>query len=365
MATILLSIKPEYAKLIFEGIKKYEFRKFLPKYNVTRIIVYSTSPEKLVLGEVEVKKTISMKKTPLWELTKKDAGISRLKYRDYFRDSKQAHAFVLGKANLYNKPKMLKDFDIQQAPQSYVYLKECPYCKNIIIKNDTATSKSNSHSVEHIVPFSLGNEDLILKEGIICDDCNNYFARNIEKPFLELEEIKLLRTYHSIPSRKSKIPPMNVFINNEKACMKFDARNNCAYIGLSPETILKIYEKKVDMFFSSGIDTKQLQNSYVVSRFLVKVFTETCLFYGIKFQLKETNNSFFILDKKMEELHEYVRFAGREKRVYDYSVTKIKEIVPLSQDDFVSSIKLNVNENKKCLTGMVFRLFELEFVLNI
>ena len=365
MATILLSIKPEYAKPIFEGKKKYEFRKCLPKYNITRIIVYATSPEKLVLGEVNVKKTISMKKTPLWELTKREAGISRSKYRNYFRDSQQAHAFVLGKVNLYSEPKRLEDFGIKQPPQSYVYLKECPYCKNVIIKNDTATSKSNSNSVEHIIPFSLGNEDLVLEKGVICDNCNNYFARSIEKPFLELEPIKLLRTYHYIPSRKNKIPPLNVFVNHEIANMKFDAKNNCAHIFLSPETILKICNKEVDMFFSEGIDIDQLKNSYVVSRFLVKVFTEICLFYGLEYQLNKNVDSFFVLDKKFEELHNYVRFEGRTKKVFDYSVFQTKEIKPLSQDDFVASIKLNVDEDKKCWTGMVFRLFELEFVLNI
>ena len=84
MRTILLSIKPEYCDRIFAGTKKFEFRKHLAQDDVCKIVIYSTAPEKKVLGEVEVKGTITMKKTPLWEYTKEFAGISREKYRQYF-----------------------------------------------------------------------------------------------------------------------------------------------------------------------------------------------------------------------------------------------------------------------------------------
>lgn len=124
MSTILLSIKPEYSKRIFEGTKKYEFRKHLAKKGVKKIIVYSSFPDKKVIGEVMVTGTISMKPSPLWELTKKEAGISRSKYREYFHGCKEAHAYKLGKTILYDPPRKLEDYGIKQAPQSFVYL-EC------------------------------------------------------------------------------------------------------------------------------------------------------------------------------------------------------------------------------------------------
>ena len=37
MATILLSIKPEYVERIFNGSKKYEFRKYLTQEKVEKI----------------------------------------------------------------------------------------------------------------------------------------------------------------------------------------------------------------------------------------------------------------------------------------------------------------------------------------
>lgn len=122
MAIILLSIKPEYVERIFHGSKKYEFRKHLPQEKVSRIIIYSTDPIQRIVGEVEVFGTLSMKPSPLWELTKKSAGISRAKYRTYFKNCDTAHAFQLGNTKIYEQPKKLEEFGIKNAPQSFIYI---------------------------------------------------------------------------------------------------------------------------------------------------------------------------------------------------------------------------------------------------
>lgn len=124
MNTILLSIKPEYVKRIFDGTKKYEFRKHLAQKDVSKIIVYSTFPEMKIVGEVQVKETLEMAKTPLWEMTKTEAGISRSKYRKYFENCSKACAYVLGKTTIYVEPKTLEEYGLSQAPQSFVYIKE-------------------------------------------------------------------------------------------------------------------------------------------------------------------------------------------------------------------------------------------------
>ena len=122
VGTILLSIKPEYCLRILNGEKKFEFRKHIAQNNVNKIVIYSTSPEKAVVGEVEVIGVLSMKKTPLWEMTKENAGISREKYRAYFKECDTAYAYRLGKAIRYDKPRELSEYGITQAPQSFVYL---------------------------------------------------------------------------------------------------------------------------------------------------------------------------------------------------------------------------------------------------
>lgn len=124
MSTIILSIKPEYSSRIFNGTKKYEFRKHLAKKDISKIIVYSSSPEKRIIGEVKVIGTLSLKPSMLWEIVKNDAGISREKYREYFRNCKNAYAYVLGEFVKYDIPKTLSEFGIKYPPQSFMYIDE-------------------------------------------------------------------------------------------------------------------------------------------------------------------------------------------------------------------------------------------------
>ena len=122
MASILLSIKPEYVEKIFAGSKKYEFRKRLANKAVGKILMYSTAPIMKVVGEVQIVETISTSPTALWECTKKFAGISRDKYREYYKDCKIAYAYRLGQVTRYEPPKELSEFNINMPPQSFIYL---------------------------------------------------------------------------------------------------------------------------------------------------------------------------------------------------------------------------------------------------
>ena len=120
---ILLSIKPEYVNKIISGKKTYEFRKKLPKLPVETIIIYSTAPYCKIIGEVQIKGTITDTVSKIWNDTKGNAGISHKKYLQYFKNKKIANAFVLGEVKLYNEKKELSDFGIKHAPQSFVYIK--------------------------------------------------------------------------------------------------------------------------------------------------------------------------------------------------------------------------------------------------
>lgn len=67
---------------------------------------------------------------------------------------------------------------------------------------------SSSRSEEHIIPHSLGNRRHVLKPGIVCDACNNYFSREVERPFLNAPAIQHLRFHQVLESRKGSIPPI-------------------------------------------------------------------------------------------------------------------------------------------------------------
>ena len=124
METILLSIYPEYVDVIFDGIKKFEFRKRLADKSINRILIYATFPIKQVVGEVQVLNTLSDSPSALWEITKKNAGISRKKFREYFKGCKIAYAYCLGEVIKYEQPKSLNDFGISNPPQSFIYVND-------------------------------------------------------------------------------------------------------------------------------------------------------------------------------------------------------------------------------------------------
>ncbi|MBX4959526.1 HNH endonuclease [Rhizobium lentis] len=65
---------------------------------------------------------------------------------------------------------------------------------------------SQSRSVEHIIPESLGNKEHILERGIICDNCNNYFASKIEGPVLSSIHFQNLRSRQGIANKRGTIP---------------------------------------------------------------------------------------------------------------------------------------------------------------
>ncbi|MEE9214488.1 MAG: ASCH domain-containing protein [Thermodesulfobacteriota bacterium] len=122
---VLLSIKPEYAEKIFEGTKKYEFRKRVFSINqANKVIVYASSPVKKVVGEFIFESIIEEKPEILWNYTKKEAGITKNFFDDYFRDKNTAYAIKIKTTRKYRTPLDLKnDFGLTYAPQSYVYVK--------------------------------------------------------------------------------------------------------------------------------------------------------------------------------------------------------------------------------------------------
>lgn len=120
---VLLSIKPEFAFKIFEGIKKFEFRKVIFKNpKVKTVVVYASSPVQQVIGEFEIEDIFTSSPSDIWEMTKKDSGISEVYFYEYFADREIAHAIKIKKTKKYKKPLSLReDFNVLP-PQSYLYL---------------------------------------------------------------------------------------------------------------------------------------------------------------------------------------------------------------------------------------------------
>ncbi len=119
---VVLSIKPEFAFKIFDGTKKFEFRKSIFKNeNIKTIIVYASSPVQQVIGEFDFDEVLNYDLSTLWDLTQEHSGISEEFYYDYFANKDEGFAIKIKKTRKYRKPKCLrKDFNLSP-PQSFAY----------------------------------------------------------------------------------------------------------------------------------------------------------------------------------------------------------------------------------------------------
>jgi predicted transcriptional regulator len=120
---VLLSIKPEFALKIFNGTKKYEYRRSIFKRaEVTRVVVYASHPIKKVIGEFEIGGILHDKPKALWAITKRHAGISEKRFMEYFINRHSGYAIKVKSIKMYDAPLSLDSFTVLSPPQSFVYL---------------------------------------------------------------------------------------------------------------------------------------------------------------------------------------------------------------------------------------------------
>lgn len=120
--TVILSIKPEFAEKIFEGSKKYEFRRAIFKNkDVKKIIVYASAPVQKVIGEFEVDSILNCDLKTLWNKTKDQSGITSDYFYQYFEKKDKGFAIKIKNTKLYKNPKCLREDYNLLPPQSFLY----------------------------------------------------------------------------------------------------------------------------------------------------------------------------------------------------------------------------------------------------
>lgn len=119
----ILSIKPIYVKEIIEGRKRYEYRKRIFKKDIDNVYVYSTHPQKRIVGYFKFNGYIEDTPANIWEKTKEYAGIDKQSYNEYFDGRNLAYAINIHEFHMFREPidpKII--FGNFTAPQSYKYI---------------------------------------------------------------------------------------------------------------------------------------------------------------------------------------------------------------------------------------------------
>ena len=141
----------------------------------------------------------------------------------------------------------------------------CLFCKK---------DSSGSRSVEHILPESIGNTSQILPRGVVCDQCNNYFSREVERPFLELSAIRLIRFHQAVPSKRGLVPTVAGLLSPDVPVIaeRFVKGPLAGAIALPPEAIEELMKNGGGTLLLPA--EAPLPSDSVVSRFLAKVGLE-------------------------------------------------------------------------------------------
>lgn len=191
----------------------------------------------------------------------------------------------------------------------------CIFCK---------TNSDQSISVEHIIPESLGNKEHILPRGVVCDKCNNYFSRKIEKPLLNSCYFQYARSRNRIPTKKGRFPTSKAYHPESGAIIELVGdENGWSVFASTEEDEHKFIKNLLTSSHGSFIVPNPRQPSeddrYLVSRFLGKVALEALAqrVLHVEDGLDE------IVDKpELDDLRNYVR-RGSQSLVWPYHEREI------------------------------------------
>ncbi len=121
----LLSIKPIYAHSILSGKKKVEFRKASFKRDVRKIYIYSSAPDKRIIGYFLVKEIVSDKPKNLWNKYNEVGSISKKDFFNYYLNKEIGYSILIDKAFKFRNPidpkTVIENFT---PPQSFYYCEE-------------------------------------------------------------------------------------------------------------------------------------------------------------------------------------------------------------------------------------------------
>jgi hypothetical protein len=65
-------------------------------------------------------------------------------------------------------------------------------------------------SVEHVFAESLGNKQLVLPRGVVCDRCNNSRLSELDQVLVDFMPIALRRLWLGIPNKEGRIRPLSL-----------------------------------------------------------------------------------------------------------------------------------------------------------
>ena len=133
---ILMSIQTTYARKIFSGRKRWEFRKSIPREAAESpspvvVVVYSSGEDRAIIGEFKIGRVVKTSFPELMRLTgmKNDADAVRW-LSEYYKNRRVCSAIQVGNFRLYANAIRLDELQRRvpefRPPQNFIYLHNHP-----------------------------------------------------------------------------------------------------------------------------------------------------------------------------------------------------------------------------------------------
>lgn len=125
---VVLSIKPHYSSQILDGKKTVELRRRFP-VNVpsgTIAYIYSTTPDKALLGFAEIESVVKKDVSAIWKQYKNQACIAKGDFDSYFSGQEHGFALRFSRAKRFSEAINLVELRERfgfEPPQSFLYAK--------------------------------------------------------------------------------------------------------------------------------------------------------------------------------------------------------------------------------------------------
>lgn len=236
----------------------------------------------------------------------------------------------------------------------------CIFCKN---------DSTNSRSIEHIMPESIGSRKRVLQAGIVCDKCNNYFARKVEEPILTHSWMRNLRAFHQVPNKKGAYPSMvghiagtDIAVNMQKertGNLQFTTeRGNHAPALL--DVIAKGFQRPLVFTIEDDPPTREM------SRFLCKMALESMA----ELFCSDSDGATHLIDEPFfDNVRNFARY-GNNFKAWPFSQRRIFPIDtlmlhPETNEWVQAGFGCGLFMNKRLETFFAFVFYGVEFVINI
>ena len=203
----------------------------------------------------------------------------------------------------------------------------------------------------------------MLPRGVVCDRCNNYFARKVEAPFVESPAIKNLRFYQELENKRGRVPSITgVITPNIPALVTRRPRENLTSVEVSAEALKAISSRPNGRFIVPM--TGPTPSDSVIARFLAKVALESMAQRLVNFP---DGLAYLCDEHQLDPLRNYARVGSAN--AWPVHVRTIYGADDYSVDGNGRRIQI-VHESDFLVTPVgewyfVLAIFGVEFAINI